>query len=979
MTGLKLPLPKIWKAFLYLVIFSFSINAEATNWYVNKSGNDTLNGNAPTFVSGYLGPKLTINSVLAVASDGDTLNIGSGYYNESLIITVGLFINFDTVGLHAVEINASASHVILSGDTLEVRDSLTLTAGFIDVSNDTTVFFCPHFAKVSTGSAVSFITGRFYRRTETGIGSMYFPVGVNQDFRPFTVDFHQLVADTRLHFIQAFADSARSIDPLPSPIRNISTRHYWQFGRIGSGQSTDYIFTPSYDSVYMDDQVFDPSSLQVMFSWYTGNWVGLGGSGNAPRLGEARAGISVDTVGLITLGNIYGGLNPLGSEAPFASYSNTGLCNVGNFVFKNQSLLMSPGQLALRLWDFGDTTVTTDTSSIKNPTYKYTKAGTYKVKLLLVNTNGDRDSVVQSVIVKSTPKAFIENGNVCFSAFSRFKDTSTLLGPDTLVSRTWNLGDGTVAQGKSIIYTYGAAGTYSIKLTVVSSSGCVDSMVRNTTVYPKPSPSFITSSKCSGDSFKFKRIQSLSPPDNLITYTWYDNYKLGKTDTVFSTVLGADGNHRITLRGVSNFGCVDSVVSNATVYGLPQLNIDLDKAIAHNDSIQCFTTNQFTLSASGAVGQGQSIAFANWKWGDGISTVSTDSVHSYATQGVFRITYVATTDKGCIDSVSKNYVVRGLVSPNFGKIGLCAPDSITFYDSASSSTSAITSYLWKFPGGTELVGQSVRHWNKPTGPITVELITTNAEGCMDSISRSFTFTQYPVINWLIAGSMPFCKGDSIGVQADGGLKMLWLLDNDTNRNRFFKTAGNYKVKASNSAACYSIDSFQVVLYPDPVISVYSDTTIYRGTSAILRAKGGVSYKWSPSTYLNDTTGAMVISTPSVDSIEYMLTGTASTGCKDSKKVKVLVVDKPVIRIPNIITPNGDGENDYWVLSELRDLDRYDLTITNYAGKVVFQTSNYKNNWNAMEDGKQLAEGVFYYHLKNRRTAEVFKGFIQVIR
>jgi gliding motility-associated-like protein len=87
----------------------------------------------------------------------------------------------------------------------------------------------------------------------------------------------------------------------------------------------------------------------------------------------------------------------------------------------------------------------------------------------------------------------------------------------------------------------------------------------------------------------------------------------------------------------------------------------------------------------------------------------------------------------------------------------------------------------------------------------------------------------------------------------------------------------------------------------------------------------------------------------------------------------------IISMPNVFTPNGDGENDYWVLSDVKGLEQFDITIMDYAGAVVYTNKNYDNSWNAMKDGKLLPEGMYYYHMENRLSGIVFKGFIQVIR
>ncbi|MBO9727266.1 MAG: DUF11 domain-containing protein [Chitinophaga sp.] len=84
-----------------------------------------------------------------------------------------------------------------------------------------------------------------------------------------------------------------------------------------------------------------------------------------------------------------------------------------------------------------------------------------------------------------------------------------------------------------------------------------------------------------------------------------------------------------------------------------------------------------------------------------------------------------------------------------------------------------------------------------------------------------------------------------------------------------------------------------------------------------------------------------------------------------------------IFIPNIVTPNGDGKNDHFVIP---GLDRYpgsSLMIYNRWGNQVYQNKNYDNKW----DGNGLNEGTYYYILK-LRTAQGernYKGWIELLR
>jgi gliding motility-associated-like protein len=92
------------------------------------------------------------------------------------------------------------------------------------------------------------------------------------------------------------------------------------------------------------------------------------------------------------------------------------------------------------------------------------------------------------------------------------------------------------------------------------------------------------------------------------------------------------------------------------------------------------------------------------------------------------------------------------------------------------------------------------------------------------------------------------------------------------------------------------------------------------------------------------------------------------------------VDPPLVKIPNIITPNGDKSNEYWDLIEIPDVFLFDIVISDRQGKRVYSSNNYMNNWNGIDsDGNELPNGVYFYYMKNRQSKDEYRGYIQIIR
>jgi gliding motility-associated-like protein len=93
-------------------------------------------------------------------------------------------------------------------------------------------------------------------------------------------------------------------------------------------------------------------------------------------------------------------------------------------------------------------------------------------------------------------------------------------------------------------------------------------------------------------------------------------------------------------------------------------------------------------------------------------------------------------------------------------------------------------------------------------------------------------------------------------------------------------------------------------------------------------------------------------------------------CQWTKEVAVL---ESTFLIPNIMTPNKDGKNDYFRIRNLPSQGA-SLRISNRWGKVVYSSNNYQNDW----DGGDNPDGVYYYTIQVPEMG-TFSGWIQIWR
>ncbi len=137
-------------------------------------------------------------------------------------------------------------------------------------------------------------------------------------------------------------------------------------------------------------------------------------------------------------------------------------------------------------WDFGDGTTGSSTSD-SSIVHSFNSTGLYNVCLTLLTTDGCISTFCDSIFVNNNQTtcqsyfySVLDSSNITSSSY-HFEDYSIADSTSSIVSYLWNFGDGSSSTVSNPNHTFNN-GTYSICLTIATSSGCSGSYCQTITV-----------------------------------------------------------------------------------------------------------------------------------------------------------------------------------------------------------------------------------------------------------------------------------------------------------------------------------------------------------------------------------------------------------------------------------------------------------------------------------------------------------------
>ncbi len=273
-------------------------------------------------------------------------------------------------------------------------------------------------------------------------------------------------------------------------------------------------------------------------------------------------------------------------------------------------------------------------------------------------------------------------------------------------------------------------------------------------------------------------------------------------------------------------------------------------------------------------------------------------------------------------------------------------------------------------------------------------------GCFADTSNvvQVTVNQRITNNFIVSGGQVVCrktKADTLraSVPVDGTkiFKYQWQQSRDQRRwtnipnantqNLIFNGTPDsttfYRRVVSNLCFGDTTPSQRILVLQAPRVTAGRDTIVNIGYEIRLQGGGAINYLWTPKNAVDDSTAREPLAKP-LRTTQYIVRGTDASGCVGYDTVLVIVADEPVTKAVDIITPNGDGLNDFFHIDNIERYPDNTLIIVNRWGSEVYRKVNYKNEWDGTYNGSVVPTGVYFYILTVKGTSKEKKGAIHVL-
>lgn len=333
---------------------------------------------------------------------------------------------------------------------------------------------------------------------------------------------------------------------------------------------------------------------------------------------------------------------------------------------------------------------------------------------------------------------------------------------------------------------------------------------------------------------------------------------------------------------------------------------------------------------------------------------------------------IGTNVAGCKDTAIVTLTLDQVTftAASTGNATCTVPGEITI--SNPVGVGSISTYTYNIDINPGVFQQSPIFTGVPAGPHDV--ITMDSLGCQATQTVMVDFT-----NDLTLSVSPLdttiCLGQSVTLHATStATSYAWTpsatLNDATSANPVATPTDldNYYTVVATLGAC-ELTSDPIHIHVDQSITVDAGGPLFVDAGSSVQELATVtgantnitSILWTPSEGLNSTSilNPVITPVPTNGTLTYLITVTNNVGCTATDELLVNIL--PNCRnVRNAFTPNGDGNNDFWfVYDDYSCLKNVTVSVFNRYGNKVFESKDYRNDWNGTYKGKSVPDATYY--------------------
>ena len=381
---------------------------------------------------------------------------------------------------------------------------------------------------------------------------------------------------------------------------------------------------------------------------------------------------------------------------------------------------------------------------------------------------------------------------------------------------------------------------------------------------------------------------------------------------------------------------------------------------------------------------GASVTSWSWDFGDNSNSNQQSPTHLFSQPGAYNITLTVTDGTtGCTNEVVKTGFVHPKPEVDFSWENQCF-NTITLFKEEATLTdpygTTLSYWEWDFGDGNTSTDRNPVH-NYPPGSYDVTLTVATSKGCTETFTQTVEIIDTDPI---VPNDADVCTGYSAYLWVDNvpnDMEVIWLYDpNSTTPFHVGESLNTipltdnvtYWVALRDKDGCVSNPlPIRGRTFHTPHIDFTASATELSIPNAIVEftailQNNPSSMLWDFGDGTTSTQGNPVHQYDAPGVYTVTLTVIDENGCERvlTKKEYIIVDESVNMWIPNAFTPNGDGNNDEFLIHTQLIVD-FEINIYNRWGQLIYTSQNMNFRWDGtdMKNGTPIPEGVVTYLIK----------------